>query len=172
MSLISRMLCRLTMWRGFSPGWSLTSRALYASSMGESRLEKSPWKKRKTSRKEVKTERDDLITKQEMESALSVMKIQIVEEIRWAIACVRISATCIYVWYQSFLITRRLREGFNEKKTFSFGHCPNHLNPPPDPNAGNLVLFFGSQNSRFESQFRTKNTIYTIWYTVYMQPKK
>ena len=32
--------------------------------------------------------------------------------------------------------------------------------------------FFGSRNSRFESQFRTKNTIYTIWYTVYMQPKK
>ena len=29
-----------------------------------------------------------------------------------------------------------------EKKTFSFGHCPNHLNPPPDPNSGNLVLFF------------------------------
>ena len=29
------------------------------------------------------------------------------------------------------------------KKTFSFGHCPNHLNPPPpDPNSGNLVLFF------------------------------
>ena len=37
---------------------------------------------------------------------------------------------------------------------------------------GNLVLFFGSQNSRFESQFRTKTTIYTIQYTVYMQPKK
>ena len=69
-------------------------------------------KKRKTSRKEVKTERDDLITKQEMESALSVMKSQIVEEIRWAIACVRISATCIYVWYQSFLITRRLNLSF------------------------------------------------------------
>ena len=32
--------------------------------------------------------------------------------------------------------------------------------------------FFGSQNSRFESQFRTKTTIYTIQYTVYMQPKK
>ena len=48
-------------------------------------------------------------------------------------------------------------------KTFSFGHCPNYLNPPPhDPNSGNLVLFFGSRNSRFESQFRTKNTIYTI----------
>ena len=25
----------------------------------------------------------------------------------------------------------RLREGINGKKTFSFGHCPNHLNPPP-----------------------------------------
>ena len=105
LSSISRMLCPLTMWRGFSPGWSLTSRALYASSMGESRLEKSPWKKRKTSRKEVKTERDDLITKQEMESALSVMKSQIVEEIRWAIVCVRISVTCIFVWYQGYLST-------------------------------------------------------------------
>ena len=38
-----------------------------------------------------------------------------------------------------------------EKKTFSFGHCPNHLNPPPppDPNSGNLVLFFGRQKRRF-----------------------
>ena len=40
LSSISRMLCPLTMWRGFSPGWSLTSRALYASSMGEGRLGK------------------------------------------------------------------------------------------------------------------------------------
>ena len=23
-----------------------------------------------------------------------------------------------------------LREDIKEKKTFSFGHCPNHLNPP------------------------------------------
>ena len=23
------------------------------------------------------------------------------------------------------------REGVNEKKTFSFGHCPNYLTPPP-----------------------------------------
>ena len=35
------------------------------------------------------------------------------------------------------------------KKTFSFGHCPNHLTPPPDPNSGNLVLFFGRQKRRF-----------------------
>ena len=36
-----------------------------------------------------------------------------------------------------------------EKKTFSFGQCPNHLTPPPDPNSGNLVLFFGRQKRRF-----------------------
>ena len=48
--------------------------------------------------------------------------------------------------------SRRLREDINRKKTFSLGHCPNHLTtPPPDPNSGNLVLFFGRQNSRFES---------------------
>ena len=42
-----------------------------------------------------------------------------------------------------------LREGVNEKKTFSFGHCPNHLNPPPHhPNSGNLVLFF--RKSKFK----------------------
>ena len=39
--------------------------------------------------------------------------------------------------------TSKLREDLNREKTFSFGHCPNHLNPPPhDPNSGNLVLFF------------------------------
>ena len=44
-----------------------------------------------------------------------------------------------------------IREGLNEKKTFSLGHCPNHLNPTPrpDPNSGNLVLFFGRQKRRF-----------------------
>ena len=43
-----------------------------------------------------------------------------------------------------------LREGFNEKKTLSFGHCPNHLNSPPhDPNSGNLVLFF--RTSKFNA---------------------
>ena len=40
-----------------------------------------------------------------------------------------------------------LREDINRKKTFSFGHCPNHLNPP-DPNSGNLVLFF--RTSKFK----------------------
>ena len=58
------------------------------------------------------------------------------------------------------------------KKTFSLGHCPNHLPAPPTPIWATWSFFFGSQNSRFESQFRTKNTIYTIWYTVYMQLKK
>ena len=67
-----------------------------------------------------------------------------------------------------------LREDLNRKKTFSFGHCPNHLNPPTPltPIRAPWSFFFGSQNSRFESQFRTKTTIYTIQYTVYMQPKK
>ena len=59
------------------------------------------------------------------------------------------------------------------KKNVFFWALPESPNPPPhDPNSGNLVLFFGSQNSRFESQFRTGSTIYTIQYTVYMQPKK
>ena len=39
-----------------------------------------------------------------------------------------------------------VREGLNEKKTFSLGHCPNH--PPHDPNSGNLVLFF--RTSKFK----------------------
>ena len=43
----------------------------------------------------------------------------------------------------SIVIVIAVREDLNWKKTFSFGHCPNHLNPPPhDPNSGNLVLFF------------------------------
>ena len=29
-----------------------------------------------------------------------------------------------------------------EKKTFSFGHCPNHLNPPPWPQFGQLGPLF------------------------------
>ena len=62
-----------------------------------------------------------------------------------------------------FLGSLALREGLNGKKNFSFGHCPNHLTPPPlTPIRATCSFFFGSQNSRFESQFRTKNTIYTI----------
>ena len=42
-----------------------------------------------------------------------------------------------------------LGKGSTEKKTFSFGHCPNPLTPPPhDPNSGNLVLFF--RKSKFK----------------------
>ena len=33
------------------------------------------------------------------------------------------------------------------KKNY-FEHCPNHLNPPTDPNSGNLVLFF--RTSKFK----------------------
>ena len=45
---------------------------------------------------------------------------------------------------------RLVREDLNRKKTFSFGHCPNPLTPPPDPNSGNLVLFFGRQIEKFK----------------------
>ena len=42
-----------------------------------------------------------------------------------------------------------LRKDINRKQTFSFRHCPNNLTPPPpDPNSGNLVLFFGRQKRR------------------------
>ena len=43
-----------------------------------------------------------------------------------------------------------LRDAIN-KKTFSFGHCLNHLNPlpPHPPNSGNLVPFFGRQKQHF-----------------------
>ena len=60
-----------------------------------------------------------------------------------------------------------------KKKNVFFRALPELPNPPPlTPIWATWSFFFGSQNSRFESQFRTKNTIYTIWYTVYMQPKK
>ena len=37
---------------------------------------------------------------------------------------------------------KTIREGVNGKKTFSFGHCPNHLNPPPSPQFGQLGPLF------------------------------
>ena len=30
-------------------------------------------------------------------------------------------------------VSLTLGKGSTEKKTFSFGHCPNYLNPPPPP---------------------------------------
>ena len=52
-----------------------------------------------------------------------------------------------YGAFHEFII--HIREDINEKKTLSFGHCPNPLNPPPpDPNLGNLVLFF--RTSKFK----------------------
>ena len=60
-----------------------------------------------------------------------------------------------------------------EKNVF-FRALPQLPKPPPPmtPIWATWSSFFGRQDSRFESQFRTKNTIYTICYTVYMQPKK
>ena len=35
-----------------------------------------------------------------------------------------------------------IREDINSKKTFSFGHCPNYLTPPPRPQFGQLGPLF------------------------------
>ena len=61
------------------------------------------------------------------------------------------------------------------KKNVFFQALPELPKPPPPPMTpirATWSSFFGSRNSRFESQFRTKTIIYTIQYTVYMQPKK
>ena len=60
--------------------------------------------------------------------------------------------TLMVRWVKRYI----LGKGSIEKKTFSFGHCPNYLNPPPmTPIRATWSSFFGSRNSRFESQFRT-----------------
>ena len=60
-----------------------------------------------------------------------------------------------------------IREDLNRKKTFSFGHCPNHLNPPPDPNSGNLVLFISEikfQDLKVSLELKLLNILYNILY--------
>ena len=62
-------------------------------------------------------------------------------------------------------LSRALTKGrLQLKKNVFFRALPESPKPPPpSPQFGQLgPLFFGSRNSRFESQFRTKNTIYTI----------
>ena len=57
--------------------------------------------------------------------------------------------------------SRRLREDINRKKTFSFGHCTNQLNPPPlTPIRATWSFFFEPQNSSFESQCGEGREIY------------
>ena len=67
-------------------------------------------------------------------------------------------------------LSLNVSEGLNEKKMFSFEHCPNHLNPPTPIRA--TWSFFRKSKFKIWKSVWTKNTIYTIWYTVYMQPKK
>ena len=61
-------------------------------------------------------------------------------------------------------------DGFLRKGRHSFGHCPNYLPRPPSlpPFQGACTTFFWHRNSRFESQFRTKNTIYIHYYILYI----
>ena len=56
---------------------------------------------------------------------------------------------------QKWDVVHILREDINRKKTFSFGHCPKHLNPPPlTPIRATWSFFFGLQNLRFASHLR------------------
>ena len=51
-----------------------------------------------------------------------------------------------------------VREGVNEKKTFSFGHCPNYLNPPPHPPIRAPWSFFSGRQKRRFARMMEKNT--------------
>ena len=75
---------------------------------------------------------------------------------RWTPWALIVSVSAIIFTIPNTIFFIMLREDINWKKTFSFGHCPNYLNPPPmTPIRATWSSFFGSQNSRFESQFRT-----------------
>ena len=63
--------------------------------------------------------------------------------------CLHATVNCMSIIYIPEQESTTLGKTSIEKKTFSFGHCPNYLNPPPhDPNSGNLVLFF--RKSKFK----------------------
>ena len=55
-----------------------------------------------------------------------------------------------------------VRDDIPKKSCCSFGFFSKLPPPPPCANLNNLYNFFQRQNSRFESQFRTKNALYTI----------
>ena len=60
-----------------------------------------------------------------------------------------------------------IREGVNGKKTFSFGHCPNHLNPPPSPQFGQLGPLFSEvkiQDLKVSLELRILFVLYIILY--------
>ena len=62
-----------------------------------------------------------------------------------------------------------LREDINRKKTFSFGHCPNHLNPPSPPMApigqpGPLFSEVEIQDLKVSLELRILYVLYNILY--------
>ena len=61
----------------------------------------------------------------------------------------------------------KVREGVNGKKTFSFGHCPNHLNPPPSPQFGQLGPLFSEvkiQDLKVSLELKLLYILYNILY--------
>ena len=69
--------------------------------------------------------------------------------------------------YTSRFSSQQLREGVNGKKTFSFGHCPNHLNPPPSPQFGQLGPLFSEvkiQDLKVSLELKLLYILYNILY--------
>ena len=61
----------------------------------------------------------------------------------------------------------RIREDLNRKKTFAFGHCPNHLDPPPWPQFGQLGPLFLEveiQDLKVSLELRILYVLYIILY--------
>ena len=66
---------------------------------------------------------------------------------------------------QSLLVC--VREEVNRKKTFSFGHCPNFLTPPPWPQFGQLGPLFSDvkiQDLKVSLELRILYVLYNILY--------
>ena len=59
-----------------------------------------------------------------------------------------------------YFIQTHLRERILRKNAVLLDSV--QITSPPSPNLTTCTTFFGRQNSRFESQFRTKNTIYIL----------
>ena len=87
--------------------------------------------------------------------------------------------SCVYFWrFNECKILRSMpsaayeesqsvREDLNGKKTFSFGHCPNPLTPPPWPQFGQLGPLFLEveiQDLKVSLELRILYVLYNILY--------
>ena len=54
------------------------------------------------------------------------------------------------------------REDINRKKTFSFGHCPNDLNPPPPLNPIRAIWSFFSKEVKVSLELKILYILYRV----------